>query len=287
MQPPYPPILGNRRYIYVSFHGGKAFLDTTATVQNDDEMGISLSLHLSFNGQRFRGQKVAMSADPAFSEGFLFELPERLTVSLGSVLPDPCLAYSEPVHIAIMRHVPAGDMELIGCHALDWRHLVLRALEGSPTSFQAVEVNGVGASFSLPAGVVNMRVDVLPPPPPGLDVAVARAQLALERARVVDNERIFLVYAKQWWREVSDIHCPLRRYVRLFAKVLMALVEWFTYIYIYSLSVLKLTFPFRWVMYSLFSSLPLATLSIINYPLPVCGAATKPPTEAGEDICSR
>lgn len=193
-----PPLNLFKRYVYVSFHGGKAFLEAARTEDGED---ATLSLNISFNGQRFRGQRVLSCCDPSFTEGFLFELPETVTVTMGLVLPDPFLACSEPVHIAILRHDAAGDTTLVGCHTLDWRPHVVRSLESS-ASFQAVEVLGVGASFALPAGVLNVRVDVLPAPAPTMDIAVARSQLALERARVVDNERIFLVYAKQWWREV-------------------------------------------------------------------------------------
>jgi centrosomal protein CEP76 len=187
-----------KRYIYVSFHGGKAFMESRPGLGEDS----TLSLNINFNGQRFNGKTVLACSEPSFTEGFLLELPGSLSAGLGAVLTDSFLIYTEPVHITIVRHDSNGDFVLTGSHFLDWRQHVLRALESSTGSFQAVEVMGVGAACSVPTGIVNVRVDVLPAPAASLNPDVARTHLSLERARVVDAERIFFVYAKQWWREV-------------------------------------------------------------------------------------
>ena len=134
--------------MYVSFHGGKAFMDTSLAHAREE---ATLALNVCFNGQRFRGKRVPAGSDPAFTEGFLFELPTHVNASIGSALPDAFLACAEPLQIAITRHLAADDVALLGCLSLDWRQHVLRACE-SPASHQVPAACAVlpDAHFSTP-----------------------------------------------------------------------------------------------------------------------------------------
>ena len=76
---------------------------------------------------------------------------------------------------------------------------------------------GVGANAGVPAGVLLLRVDLLPNlgaymPPLKIPLShgaesvspkhVTPEALAMDRDALIERERLFLVYAKQWWREV-------------------------------------------------------------------------------------
>ena len=76
---------------------------------------------------------------------------------------------------------------------------------------------GVGANAGVPAGVLLLRVDLLPylgaympplksPLSHGAESVspkhVTPEALAMDRDALIERERLFLVYAKQWWREV-------------------------------------------------------------------------------------
>ena len=69
-------------------------------------------------------------------------------------------------------------------------------------------------------GVLDIQLELFPKSGQVLEENVVRAQLDLERSRQADRERLFLVYAKQWWKEFLQIRESHQdRLVKMFAQV--------------------------------------------------------------------
>ncbi|XP_038952595.1 centrosomal protein of 76 kDa isoform X8 [Rattus norvegicus] len=68
-------------------------------------------------------------------------------------------------------------------------------------------------------GILNIKLEMYPPLSQTLSQEVVNTQLALERQKTAEKERLFLVYAKQWWREYLQIRPSHNsRLVKIFAQ---------------------------------------------------------------------
>ena len=69
-------------------------------------------------------------------------------------------------------------------------------------------------------------------------------QVNMERSRQAERERLFLVYAKQWWTEYLQIR-PVHkdRLVKIFAQVIILLPKT---LYLYGHLVFVLDYQFLW-----------------------------------------
>ena len=77
-----------------------------------------------------------------------------------------------------------------------------------------------GSESKVPVGLLEVRLELIPRLPESLAEDVVAAQLALEKNRQAERERLFLVYAKQWWKEFLQIRAVHReRLVKIFAQV--------------------------------------------------------------------
>jgi centrosomal protein CEP76 len=72
----------------------------------------------------------------------------------------------------------------------------------------------------VPVGIIELHLELFPKPSQFIEENVVRAQLDLERGRQADRERLFLVYAKQWWKDYLQIReSHKERLVKMFAQV--------------------------------------------------------------------
>ena len=209
---PAPSLLRGRpqegsRGLELSLLRARAFLEH---LQSEDQLpgglGPTFSIHASFQGQRHASPEL-----PCLCELEL-QLHLRFTLSAPTQRdgrgPD-LLAVREPVSLVLVRRETDGHRTLIGTGQLDWRRgLVGRELfaEGS------LEVRGVGSEAAVPAGALeySLRLDL----PPG-DVAFLRdnpitrqlleAQLSIEQDRRSEQQRLFLIYSKQWSLEFYQL----------------------------------------------------------------------------------
>ena len=72
----------------------------------------------------------------------------------------------------------------------------------------------------MTAGVIDIQVELFLKTKQNLSNEVITAQIQLERERHSKQERLFLVYTKQWWKEylsIREIHRD--RLVKIFAQV--------------------------------------------------------------------
>ncbi|XP_075952752.1 centrosomal protein of 76 kDa isoform X2 [Anarhichas minor] len=208
----------SRRHLYIQVLGGKAFLEHLQEPEPlPGQVCSTLTLYLHFRNQRFRSKPVPCACEPDLKEGFLLEI-RRDGTGEGSKMADATtmLSLCDPVHLVLIRTDTSGETALVSSYFLDWR-----AVLGSPsgkTCF-AMELMGVGSECKVPAGVLTVSLELYPPLTETLSAAVISTQQSLERQRTAEKERLFLVYAKQWWREFLEIRPSNQsKMVKIFAQ---------------------------------------------------------------------
>ncbi|TSK34864.1 Centrosomal protein of 76 kDa [Bagarius yarrelli] len=207
-----------RRYLYLQVLGGKAFLEH---LQEPDplpgQVCSTFTLHLHFRNQRFHSKPVPCACEPDLQEGFLLEV-HKDGPGDASKMADATtmLSICDPVHMVLIRTDTAGDTTLVSSYFLDWRS-VLSAPNGKTSV--SVELLGVGTESKVSAGVLNLKLELYPPLSETLSPEVISTQRSLERQKTAEKERLFLVYAKQWWREFLEIRSSHQsKLVKIFAQ---------------------------------------------------------------------
>ena len=68
--------------------------------------------------------------------------------------------------------------------------------------------------------MLEVRLELIPKINDLVGEEVISAQISLEKNRQAEKERLFLVYAKQWWKEYLQIRQHHKdRFVKIFAQV--------------------------------------------------------------------
>ncbi|XP_063342348.1 centrosomal protein of 76 kDa isoform X2 [Pelmatolapia mariae] len=126
------------------------------------------------------------------------------------------LSMCDPVHFVLIKTDTSSETMLVSSYFLDWRTVL--SSPSSKTCF-AVELMGVGSESKVPAGVLTVSLELYPPLPEILSADIISTQQSLERQRTAEKERLFLVYAKQWWREFLEIRPSHQtKLVKIFAQ---------------------------------------------------------------------
>uniref|UniRef100_A0A8C2Q0Y9 Centrosomal protein of 76 kDa n=1 Tax=Cyprinus carpio TaxID=7962 RepID=A0A8C2Q0Y9_CYPCA len=205
-----------RRYLYLQVLGGKAFLEHLQEPEPlPGQVCSTFTLHLHFRNQRFRSKPVPCACEPDLQEGFLLEVHRD---GDASKMADATtmLSICDPVHMVLIKTDTSGDTTLISSYFLDWRR-VLSAPTGK-TSVSA-ELLGVGSECKVAVGVLNLKLELYPPLTETLSPDVVTTQQSLERQKTAEKERLFLVYAKQWWQEFLEIRPSHQsKLVKIFAQ---------------------------------------------------------------------
>lgn len=207
-----------RRYLYFQIIGGKAFLEH---LQEGEALPgyrcSTFTLHLYFRGQRFKSRPVPCACEPDLKEGFLLELHNPKGGDASRMAEtSTLLSMSDPIHLVLLKTDAAGDTTLLSSHLLDWR-TVLSCDYGRQS--MSIELMGVGDGNKVPVGIIDVKLEILPIPEQILTTEVITTQVNLERSRISERERLFLVYAKQWWKEYLQIReTHQRRLVKIFAQ---------------------------------------------------------------------
>ncbi|XP_077064363.1 centrosomal protein of 76 kDa [Siphateles boraxobius] len=207
-----------RRYLYLQVLGGKAFLEHLQEPEPlPGQVCSTFTLHLYFRNQRFRSKPVPCACEPDLQEGFLLEV-HRDGPGDASRMADATtmLSICDPVHMVLIKTDTSGDTTLVSSYFLDWR-TVLSAPNGK--NVVSVELLGVGSECKVPAGVLNLKLELYPPLTETLSPDVISTQQSLERRKTAEKERLFLVYAKQWWQEFLEIRPSHQsKLVKIFAQ---------------------------------------------------------------------
>lgn len=78
----------------------------------------------------------------------------------------------------------------------------------------------LGSENKVPVGILETRLEIIPKIKENLTDELVSAQVSLEKAKRAERERLFLVYAKQWWKEFCQIRpSQSERRVKIFAQV--------------------------------------------------------------------
>ncbi|XP_055768238.1 centrosomal protein of 76 kDa-like [Salvelinus fontinalis] len=207
-----------RRYLYLQVLGGKAFLEHLQEPEPlPGQVCSTFTLYLHFRNQRFRSKPVPCACEPDLQEGFLLEI-HREGLGDGSKMADATtmLSICDPVHLVLIKRDTSSETTLVSSYFLDWR-TVLSSPSGK-TSI-AVELLGVGSECKVTAGVLNLSLELYPPLSEILSPDIITTQQSLERQKTAEKERLFLVYAKQWWREFLEIRqANQSKLVKIFAQ---------------------------------------------------------------------
>ncbi len=160
---------------------------------------------------------MSCACEPDFlREGFLFELDkDRSSPSCRLISGGDALGLSEVVQLSLTRTNHRGEVELVGTSALEWRGILC---EESGKLRQSIELSGVGAEAQISPGILDVQIDLVPRLSEPVIPELLTAQLELERQRLGEQERLFLVYAKQWWKEYLSLRADhANRLVKIFA----------------------------------------------------------------------
>eukprot|EP00112_Aurelia_sp_Birch-Aquarium-sp1_P012545 Seg2636.3 transcript_id=Seg2636.3/GoldUCD/mRNA.D3Y31 product="Centrosomal protein of 76 kDa" protein_id=Seg2636.3/GoldUCD/D3Y31 len=211
------PLDPNKRYIYLQVLGGKAFLEHLQDPEPLPGRATStFNLYVHFREQRFRSRPVPCACEPDFQEGFLLEVQKH--PKDGNKISDAptLLTISDKIHIVLVKNELSGDRSLLSSYHLDWRRIL--SLSDGRSSF-SLEMNGIGTENNVPVGVLDIKLALLPRISQRLTADVLSGQLNLEKSRISERERLFLAYAKQWWREYLQIRSSHNnRLVKIFAQ---------------------------------------------------------------------
>lgn len=210
---------------------GKAFLEYLNQSESDEQALLPgynqqsqtsyFSIFVHFRGQRFKTRAFACSCEPKIDEGFLIELHKdrQGSEATTSLMADSgtLLAISDPIHIVMLKTDQNQETHLVSSHFLEWR-TVLGCLNNKQNL--SIELMGTGSESKIPAGLLNVCIQLVPSLEDPLREDVLGAQLGLEHSKNTERERLFLVYAKQWWKEFLEIREDNKnRLVKIFAQV--------------------------------------------------------------------
>lgn len=212
----------SKRCLFVQVLGGRAFLDHLSDPSPCPH--AHFTLHIHFRGQRYHSRDVPCACEPDFREGFLLELEKKLSSSVSAgtggagrmISCADALSIPDPVQIALTITNHRGEVDLVGTCDLEWRKVLC---EGSGRFSLTVELRGVGVEAKITPGILDLRIDIVPQPSDPVHPDLFSAQLGLEKQRRSEKERLFLVYAKQWWKEYLQLRPNhSQRLVKIFAS---------------------------------------------------------------------
>ncbi|KAK3589311.1 hypothetical protein CHS0354_026966 [Potamilus streckersoni] len=207
-----------RRYLYFHIKTGKAFLEHLEDTETTPGQVISVfTFHVHFRGQRFRSRPVPCACEPDIDEGFLLELHKEGAGDAGKMADTATmLSICDPLHIVLIKTDPTGETTTVSSHFFEWRP-ILTSSSGRITT--SVELKGTGTESKVSAGVIEVQLELFPRIQQVLSQDVLSAQISLERTRQAEKERLFLVYAKTWWKEYLSVReTHKERLVKLFAQ---------------------------------------------------------------------
>ncbi|XP_018412337.1 PREDICTED: centrosomal protein of 76 kDa isoform X1 [Nanorana parkeri] len=208
----------SRRYLHLQVLGGKAFLEHLQEAEPlPGQVCSTFTLHLHFRNQRFRSKPVPCACEPDFQDEFLLEL-HKDSLGDGSRMADgtTLLSICDPVQMVLIKTDISGETTLVASHFMEWRSVL--GVERGVTN-PTVELHGVGAECKVSVGILNVKLELYPHLKQTLSSEIVNTQLTLERQKTAEKERLFLVYAKQWWREYLQIRpSHSSRLVKIFAQ---------------------------------------------------------------------
>ncbi|CAD5114295.1 DgyrCDS3437 [Dimorphilus gyrociliatus] len=216
------PIDPTHRYLYLKITGGKAFiehLENDAAVQTSGRVPSFFILHIYFQGQRFKSKPTSCTVEPEFNEGFLLELgKDRYGGNQRPLGSSALIGMPDQIHMVLIKSDITGDNTIVSSHFLEWRAILTRS---NCSLVKSIELLGVGAENKVTVGILDIQLEFIPHFSEGqiVDDDIFNGQISLEKNHASEKERLFLIYAKQWWKEYLQIRTLHReRLVKIFAQ---------------------------------------------------------------------
>lgn len=186
---------------------------------SSSSLASSFTISILFRNQRFRSRPFPCAGEPFINQGFLLELHKDKKQGEFGAMADTqtLLSICDRIHIVLTRKDTVGEVHLISSHFLEWRQVLCAP---SNKTNRTLELNGIGAENKLPVGIINVSLQLISPLNEVVGQDILAAQLDLEHSRSTERERLFLIYAKQWWKEFLEIREEHRtRLVKIFGQV--------------------------------------------------------------------
>ncbi|XP_049952311.1 centrosomal protein of 76 kDa-like isoform X1 [Schistocerca serialis cubense] len=198
-----------RTQLEIEVRSGKAFIDFLLEEQLSLNSSDSwLNIFFYFRGQRRWVKPTICACEPQFSGNFTFELN---VPHIGQLL-----AISDPIHMVLLKVSSSGERRLLSSHFMDWREILV--CSQSQKCFM-VEFLGVGAENTIPVGTVEVKVSLVPALSQPLSQNVITAQKNLEKSVRTERCKIFLLYAKTWWKDYLSVRSEhSTRTVKIYAQ---------------------------------------------------------------------
>ncbi|XP_023233163.1 centrosomal protein of 76 kDa-like [Centruroides sculpturatus] len=203
---------------YLRFHviRGKAFVEYLLEPAILSGKSASyLLLYVYFCGQRFQSHPTPATCEPEFSFDIKLFLHknDRGNLSFDS---STLLSKNDPIHIILTKVDSDQNQFLVSSYFLEWRQILTKV--GSKMSL-AIELSGIGVENKVPAGMLELYLELQPSLTFPLQANIVSAQLALEHNRKTERDRLFLAYAKLWWKEYIEMRPEhTQRLVKIFAQ---------------------------------------------------------------------
>lgn len=191
----------NEKYLHVRLVGGRAFidnLDADINAQRSSQMVVCMQ----YAGQRFRSTPQEATVDPCFDDDFLIHLDH---------VHSDLIDLATPLQVSVVKEeCSLGRCRLVGENTIEWRKVLV-------TGFMSLTVELCGANPSVPTGVVELEIELIPGGGK-VPAEMVADRVAGQRSAVIAADREFLIYARRWWNDYHSIRASHRqRHVKVFA----------------------------------------------------------------------
>ena len=151
-------------------------------------------LHVLFRGQRFHSRPVPCACEPKINENFLLELSKccgkhsRYSAEKTEEMMSysNALSIADPIELVLTRSNERGEGELVGVCSVQWRQLLT---ESSGRGNVTAEVGEVCSEAKITAGLLDVKLEIVPKSSEVLQSELLTAQLGLEKQRNSERER--------------------------------------------------------------------------------------------------
>ena len=213
------PLASGKKYLLLHVRGGRAFLEHVDVTERNTLPGHqprqgAFSLHVYFRNQRFVSKQVACACEPDIRESFLLVLSHQDPGSEARPVPSNVLSIPDPVQLVLVREDITGGREVAGTGRVEWRKTL--TTDNGKVSLP-LELSGYGLECNMTVGVLDIQLDVVPKGTHRVQKDAYSTQIKIEENRYNEKERMFLAYAKHWWKEFLQIRpSHSQRLVKIF-----------------------------------------------------------------------
>ncbi|XP_042863845.1 centrosomal protein of 76 kDa-like isoform X2 [Penaeus japonicus] len=216
----YPPqvqekLVAGHRYLCIHVVGGRAFIDHLEEERNKTSDKPSLLAIIQLMSQRFEIKGIPCSCDPKINQSHLFDLQE-LQKGCSSMLGcNELLTADSPLLIMLFRcEGQSAVRHLVSVYKLEWRSLLAQTSGQEKFVCQLMDIG----NEQLPVGLLDIEASLIPSLDSCLPGSAVSKYLEEVSTRFGERHRLFISYARQWWREYKEAGSShAARPVRIFA----------------------------------------------------------------------